>query len=142
MRGKLTLTVHGQLVSSSSIPWNNQHLTGYLPGVLTKPDTLTVGAIHTKQLWLDILEGRNDKFPLKLGYYCTRQPDEDERKAGISNADARQAEADFFARTEPWCLSPHHAHFGTRNLVSSLSMLLTKIIDERFVGHSVSWSSP
>lgn len=100
-------------------------------GVLTKPDTLTSGATQSKESWLAIVEGRDVKFPLSLGYYCTRQPDEDERRAGITNAHARQVENDFFAHTPPWSATTHPQHFGTRNLVANLSKLLTKIIDER-----------
>ncbi|GJE97016.1 P-loop containing nucleoside triphosphate hydrolase protein [Phanerochaete sordida] len=99
-------------------------------GVLTKPDTLTSGATRSKELWLDVIEGRNPKFPLRLGYYCTRQPDEDERRAGITSAEARQAESEFFARTSPWSATSQPLHFGTRNLVAHLSKLLTRIIDD------------
>ena len=47
--------------------------------MLTKPDTIPAGASTTKQLWIDVIEGR--RFPLKLGYFCTKQPGEDERLA-------------------------------------------------------------
>jgi hypothetical protein len=106
-------------------------LTMSLLGVLTKPDTLTTGATRSKELWLDVVEGRDMRFPLRLGYYCTRQPDEDERRAGISNAEARQTESTFFTQTMPWSMSTHRSHFGTQNLVASLSRLLTRIIDDR-----------
>ena len=102
-------------------------------GVLTKPDTLTAGATRSKELWLDILEGRDLKHPLKLGYYCTRQPDDDERARGISGTDARAAEAAFFNNTAPWSTSGHQHRFGTTNLVSSISKLLTQIIRESYV---------
>lgn len=100
-------------------------------GVLTKPDTLTSGATRSKELWLDILEGRDMRHPLRLGYFCTRQPDEDERRAGITNAQARRAEAEFFSRTPPWSLSSRPANFGTPNLVASLGKLLTRVIEQR-----------
>ena len=108
-------------------------LNPYVLGVLTKPDTLTAGASGAKERWLDVIEGRNVQFPLRLGYYCTRQPDEDERQAGITNKAARQAEAEFFAKTHPWSMTTQRQHFGTKNLVASLSKLLSKIIDERLV---------
>lgn len=98
-------------------------------GVLTKPDTVTT--VQQKQRWLDVIEGRAHK--LKHGYYCTRQPDEDQRAHGIAAAEARSAEADFFIETLPWARSPHQTRFGTQNLVNNLSRLLAEIIGERCV---------
>ncbi|KAI0084205.1 P-loop containing nucleoside triphosphate hydrolase protein [Irpex rosettiformis] len=97
-------------------------------GVLTKPDTLTVGAVKSKENWLAVLEGRRDRTA--HGYYCTRQPDDDERARGISSAEARAEEKAFFARTAPWSGSKARQRFGTENLVESLASLLSKIIDE------------
>ncbi|KZT66610.1 hypothetical protein DAEQUDRAFT_695305 [Daedalea quercina L-15889] len=94
-------------------------------GVLTKPDTLTVGAIKQQENWLDVLEGRNVQHRLTHGYFCTRQPDEAERRDGITAAQARAAEATFFAKT-----IPQPQHFGTPNLVKTLSARLTHIIDK------------
>ncbi|OBZ74744.1 Interferon-induced GTP-binding protein Mx1 [Grifola frondosa] len=97
-------------------------------GVMTKPDTLPSGSTKSRDLWLDVIEGR--KHSLTHGYYCTRQPDDDERALGISGPEARAAEAQFFARTPPWCSSAHQHRFGTTNLVQSLSKLLTQVIDD------------
>ncbi|KAK7691227.1 hypothetical protein QCA50_006330 [Cerrena zonata] len=96
-------------------------------GVLTKPDTLTAGAVKVRELWLDVIEDRRHK--LKYGYYCTRQPDEDERMRGITVDEARIAEERFFSQTAPWSSSYRH-RFGTKHLVESLSMLLSKVIVE------------
>ncbi|KAF7800197.1 hypothetical protein EIP86_011444 [Pleurotus ostreatoroseus] len=96
-------------------------------GVLTKPDLVTTA--QQKSLWLDVIEGR--KHPLKHGYYCTRQPDEDDRAQGMTASEARVAEADYFLKTVPWVKSAHQSRFGTQNLVSNLSRLLSKLIDER-----------
>ncbi|KAI0746433.1 P-loop containing nucleoside triphosphate hydrolase protein [Daedaleopsis nitida] len=93
-------------------------------GVLTKPDTLTAGSTKTRDLWLEVLEGR--RHPLLHGYYCTRQPDEDERR--LPRLDARAAEASFFAKTAPWSTSVVPGRFGTWNLVQNISALLTQII--------------
>ena len=95
---------------------------------MTKPDTLAPGATKARQLWLDVLEER--RHPTALGYYCTRQPDDDERSKGITTAQARAAEKEFFSKTSPWKTSTHKDRFGTDNLVASLSKLLSKIIDE------------
>lgn len=102
-----------------------------MPGVMTKPDTLAPGATKARQLWLDVLEER--RHPTALGYYCTRQPDDDERSKGITTAQARAAENDFFSKTSPWSTSTHKDRFGTDNLVANLSRLLSKIIDDSCV---------
>ncbi|KAJ7081440.1 P-loop containing nucleoside triphosphate hydrolase protein [Mycena epipterygia] len=97
-------------------------------GVLTKPDMLSMGS-KVRELWLDVIEGR--KHALHHGYYCTRQPDDDERNNKITPAQARRAEAAFFAKTAPWSTSTHKDRFGTDNLVSTLSTLLVQIINDR-----------
>ncbi|KAK7679580.1 hypothetical protein QCA50_017290 [Cerrena zonata] len=97
-------------------------------GVLTKPDTLTAGAVKVRELWLDVIEDRRHK--LKYGYYCTRQPDEDERMRGITVDEAPIAEERFFSQTAPWSSSSYRHRFGTKHLVESLSMLLSKVIVE------------
>ena len=79
--------------------------------------------------WLDVIEGRAHQ--LKHGYYCTKQPDEDQRARGITATQARAAEADFFLQTLPWVRSAHQTRFGTQNLVSNLSQLLAKIISDK-----------
>ncbi|KAI0363545.1 hypothetical protein BV20DRAFT_1031177 [Pilatotrama ljubarskyi] len=99
-------------------------------GVLTKPDTLTAGSTKARTLWLDVLEGR--RYPLLHGYYCTRQPDDDERARGVTGPAARDAEADFFKRTSPWAGldASLQQRLGTTNLVKEISKLLTQIIRE------------
>ncbi|KAI0820102.1 P-loop containing nucleoside triphosphate hydrolase protein [Trametes gibbosa] len=96
-------------------------------GVLTKPDTIPAGSTKRRDMWLDVLEGR--EHALKHGYYCTRQPDDDQRLAGVTQSAARAAEAHFF-REAPWGTSTCPHRFGTQNLVKSISELLTKIIEE------------
>ncbi|KAJ7629835.1 P-loop containing nucleoside triphosphate hydrolase protein [Mycena rosella] len=97
-------------------------------GVLTKPDMLSSGS-KVRDLWLDVIEGR--KHQLLHGYYCTRQPDDDERSRNITPAQARRAEGHFFATTTPWSTSTYKERFGTDNLVSTLSTLLVQIINDR-----------
>ena len=100
-----------------------------LLGVMTKPDTLGSGSIKAKDLWLDILEGRSQTHYLRHGYYCTRQPDDAERAAGINSSDAREAEARFFRETAPWNTSVQQGRLGTNNLVRYMSSMLTEIIN-------------
>ena len=92
-----------------------------IPGVLTKPDTLPPGATKSREMWLDVLEGR--RHPLKHGYYCVRQPDDDTRLKGITDADARQREAEFFKTVAPWATCAHRGRFGTPALVNRGSEL-------------------
>ena len=87
--------------------------------------------MQQKARWLDVIEG--SAHPLKRGYYCTRQPDDAERAAGIDATEAREAEAAFFANTSPWRNSTQQQRFGTINLVRNLSRLLTQIIDDSCV---------
>lgn len=98
---------------------------------MTKPDLLSAGSTKTRDLWLDVIEGR--RHPLLHGYYCTRQPDDAERSNSITPAQARRAEASFFAETIPWATSSHKNRFGTENLISTLSTLLVQIINDRLV---------
>lgn len=100
-----------------------------LSGVLTKPDMLSASSINARNMWLDILEGRT--HPLKHGYYCTRQPDDLEREAGITTAEARATEVAFFSQNPPWSNSLHRQRLGIGNLVKTLSNLLIQIINER-----------
>ncbi|KAI0350447.1 hypothetical protein OH77DRAFT_1430922 [Trametes cingulata] len=97
-------------------------------GVLTKPDTIPAGSTKRKQMWLDVIEGR--EHPLQHGYYCTRQPDDDQRLEGITPAAARAAEVQFFRTTAPWSTSTCLHRYGTANLVKSISELLTRIISD------------
>lgn len=100
---------------------------------MTKPDTLTTGSTKARDLWLEVLEGR--RHSLHHGYYCTRQPDDDERARGLCGPEARVAESSFFQNTAPWSGSTHQNRFGTTNLVRNVSRLLTQIIRESYVFH-------
>ncbi|KII84204.1 hypothetical protein PLICRDRAFT_46578 [Plicaturopsis crispa FD-325 SS-3] len=97
-------------------------------GVITKLDLLSVGSTKVRDLWLEVIEGR--RHALRHGYFCTRQPDDDERAAGVTPESARAAEADFFATTQPWAASVHQHRFGTSKLTATLSSLLVRVIDD------------
>ena len=115
----------GMLISEISILAQSHYV--YVVGVLTKPDLVTTA--QKKESWLDVIEGR--AFPLKHGYYCTRQPDEDDRAKGMTPSEARALEADFFLKTLPWTASPHQTRFGTQNMVANLSRQLSQVIAAR-----------
>ena len=89
------------------------------------------GSTKARDLWLDVIEGR--RHPLLHGYYCTRQPDDDERASNITPTQARAAEAAFFSKTSPWSNSTHKDKFGIPRLVSTLSSLLVGIINDTSV---------
>jgi GTPase SAR1 family protein len=97
-------------------------------GVLTKPDCLGEGNSKSKQLWLDVIEG--NRHQLTHGYYCTRQPGDDDRAEGITSEQARQREMQFFNTEAPWRSSKKRERFGTTNLARRLSELLMQIIND------------
>ncbi|KIY65284.1 hypothetical protein CYLTODRAFT_357063 [Cylindrobasidium torrendii FP15055 ss-10] len=97
-------------------------------GVLTKPDLLSAGSIKTLSLWAEVIEGR--RYPLSLGYYCTKQPDDLDRSEHKTASEILQAEERFFQSTAPWRHSARPERFGTGNLIAALSKLLVRIIDE------------
>lgn len=91
---------------------------------------LSSGQTASLAIWLDIIEGR--EHPLLHGYYCTRQPNDAERIALNSAADARSIETAFFRDTFPWSNSKARHRFGTENLVKNLSKLLINLIHETY----------
>ncbi|OCH96157.1 hypothetical protein OBBRIDRAFT_719052 [Obba rivulosa] len=97
-------------------------------GVITKPDTLPAGSTGSRREWLEIFEGRSHQ--LKHGYYCTRQPDDDVRAQGQSEAEALAAEEAFFATSPIWSNTAQRNRLGTRNLVSALSEVLARMAGE------------
>ena len=81
-------------------------------------------------MWIDVPEGR--LYPLKHGYYTPRQPDDDTRRRGVSRDEVRRMEDEFFWQ-DPWASSTARSRFGTRNLVTSVSDLLSTIIQDSYV---------
>ncbi len=95
-------------------------------GVLTKPDMI----VHrnTWGLWRDILAKR--KFNVKHGYYVTKQPNQSQLDEGMTHAEARAAETEFFASQEPWTtqLASFSNRFGTLQLQRALAEKLAHLI--------------
>ncbi|KAF8420218.1 P-loop containing nucleoside triphosphate hydrolase protein [Tirmania nivea] len=100
-------------------------------GALTKPDTVCPGEF---QQWVDILRGKAHK--LKHGYFVTKQPSQDELVRGISHAEARRAECEFFSSRQPWAteLSDMSYRFGTVALTKFLAQKLGETIRLRLPG--------
>jgi hypothetical protein len=103
------------------------------PGVLTKPDRIQPG---DEPSWLRIL--RNETEPLVNNWYCVKQPASQTLSLGITWADARRQETEFFAIAQPWSsLDPRYQKFlGTGNLTERLSLILSELIAKRWVGMS------
>lgn len=97
-------------------------------GVLTKPDRIPTGEEST---WLKFL--RNEQEPLVNHWYCVKQPGSQTLKDGISWAEARKQENDFFALTQPWStVEPQYQKFlRTSNLTERLSTILSELIAKR-----------
>jgi hypothetical protein len=103
----------------------------FVLGVLTKPDTLTKGAISSRQKWKDVLQDRSHK--LNLGYYCVRLPDDEERTRNISHSEMQRIATELFDTTAPWNDVEARDRFGISNLVSNLSKLLIGLIENTLV---------
>jgi hypothetical protein len=65
--------------------------------VLTKPDRIPTGE---EPNWLPFI--RNEKETLENNWYCVKQPSSSDMKLGITWAQARRREEEFFAMTPPW----------------------------------------
>lgn len=87
----------------SSIFW-------FLEGVLTKPDTITRGAIGSRERWKEVLQGKLHRF--HRGYYCVRLADDEERAKRLSRSQSEVLATDFFAKTEPWSGFVDRSRFG------------------------------
>ena len=94
-------------------------------GVITKPDRLP-GNDRVPH-WNKVLRG--DIFKQGHGYFVTKQPSQVELDAGITHADARDAEKAFFASSD-WVqkFSGFDDRLGTEKLQHFLSDLLAKLI--------------
>ncbi|KAF8991459.1 P-loop containing nucleoside triphosphate hydrolase protein [Cyathus striatus] len=97
-------------------------------GVLTKPDRIPVGE---ESRWLPFI--RNEKDSLDNGWYCVKQPGSNEIKKGITWAEARAQENEFFSMTAPWSEleAIHKKYLRTINLVDRLSAILSDLILKR-----------
>ncbi|KAG6382183.1 hypothetical protein JVT61DRAFT_833 [Boletus reticuloceps] len=97
-------------------------------GVLTKPDRIPAGEEHR---WLKII--RNETEPLTNNWYCVRQPSSQVLSSGITWAEARRQEEDYFTITQPWCSleSQSQNYLRTRNLTERLSIILSELVAKR-----------
>ena len=120
----------GQLVGKYTFNANDDLLLSI--GVLTKPDTLTSGAVSSHRKWVDLLSGKGSEsaHALKLGYYCVKLPDDAERETRCSLERRREIERRFFSETSPWKSVLDRKRFGVVNLTAELSRQLTSILNK------------
>lgn len=104
-------------------------ITILFTGVLTKPDTITRGAIGSRQRWKEVLQGKI--YPLQHGYYCVRLADDDERTKRLSRTEAEALSTEFFAKNEPWSDFMDRTRFGVPNFVNDISRLLLGLIETK-----------
>ena len=96
-------------------------------GCLTKPDRMQAG--ESLDQWIQILRG--ERFRLGHGYHVIKNnPD-----PRVDHATARREEAAFFSGQTPWMsvLAPFYQRFGTVQLQTTLSQLLTAQIKQRYL---------
>lgn len=98
--------------------------------MLTKPDRIPTGE---EPNWLPFI--RNEKETLENNWYCVKQPSSSDMKVGITWAQARRREEEFFAMTPPWSEldAVYQKYLKTSNLVERLSALLSDLIAKRSV---------
>ncbi|KAF7308050.1 hypothetical protein MKEN_01167300 [Mycena kentingensis (nom. inval.)] len=97
-------------------------------GVLTKPDRIPAGE---EENWIPLI--RNEQETLKNNWFCVRQPGTADLKHGMSWAEARERENDFFSLTAPWSKldAVYQKYLRTPNLVDRLSTILSELISKR-----------
>ncbi|PCH35504.1 hypothetical protein WOLCODRAFT_145834 [Wolfiporia cocos MD-104 SS10] len=97
-------------------------------GVLTKPDRIPPGE---EDRWIRFI--KNEYEALDNGWFSVKQPDSRALAAGISWADARKQEKEYFSSTSPWSELgfEFQNRLGTANLTHCLSNILTDLIAKR-----------
>ncbi|KAF2010689.1 P-loop containing nucleoside triphosphate hydrolase protein [Aaosphaeria arxii CBS 175.79] len=85
-------------------------------GVLTKPDLPSGSSDVTIR---KVLSGQ--AYRLGHGYFVVKNLSQEDIKKGVSHADARLQEEEFFSTNEPWLSSEYQDRFGTPRLQSFLS---------------------
>jgi len=99
-------------------------------GVLTKPDRIPPGE---EERWLRFI--RNESESLENGWYCVKQPNSKTLAQGVSWAEARAQENEYFSMNVPWSSleSAYQANLRTSNLTERLSVILSELISKRSV---------
>jgi len=99
-------------------------------GVLTKPDL--VGR-RRWPLLEEVLNGKTFRLSGKDAWFVTKQLSAENLESGVTHAEAREREKEFFSKQEPWfsVLSSFAARFGVWSLREAISnKLTTHILNE------------
>jgi hypothetical protein len=98
--------------------------------VLTKPELIQPGG-HKE--WLKVFRNKDSEtdYPLRLGYYVTRQPSTKQATQGMTWEAARKQERTYLADDEIW-KHEDAKRKGTEKLISALSSHLATMIRYRF----------
>lgn len=96
--------------------------------MLTKPDRIPEGE---EARWTRFI--KNEYEPLENGWFSVKQPDSNALKAGITWADARRKESEYFTSALVWSEldSEYQRYLGTANLTERLSQILSELIAKR-----------
>ena len=94
--------------------------------MVTKPDTVLVGATGARKKWMDIFEGR--KHRLSHGYYAVRLPLDEERSRGVSRKELATIADRYFTTNTPWKDLRALRRLGVDALVRDISRLLLQEI--------------
>lgn len=99
-------------------------------GVLTKVDRIESG---TALKWLNIF--RNKENALENGWFCVKQPDLTQLRAGITWEEAKLVEANFFQATEPWSGLEYRLRqrLGYPGLTDHLGKTLSDLVAQKYV---------
>lgn len=118
-------------VSTSASHCCTSLIIQWFTGVLTKPDTLSAGALSARRKWRDLIIGEDTDTThhLRHGYYCVKLPDDAERADNPTRADRMEMESRFFMTTAPWKDVNAQGRFGVKHLVIDLSRHLTDLLD-------------
>ena len=113
---------------SSSYLDRNQSPFIHSIGVLTKPDRIPAGE---ESRWLKII--RNETEPLANNWYCVKQPSSQVLSKGITWAEARRQENEYFTVTQPWSSleSRYQSYLRASNLTERLSIILSELVAKR-----------
>ncbi|KZT04838.1 uncharacterized protein LAESUDRAFT_760851 [Laetiporus sulphureus 93-53] len=97
-------------------------------GVLTKPDGIPLGE---EGRWMRFI--KNEYEVLDNGWFTVKQPDSRALTNGVTWAEARQQERDYFLTTQPWSDldTEYLQRLGTSNLTDCLSTILSDLIAKR-----------
>ena len=90
---------------------------------------MLANSAQLRQKWKRVLEG--EEHPLRHGYYAVRLPNEDERQANITAAEAQKQAAMFFEQTSPWKEMRDRTRFGIPNMIRDMSRQLVQVMEQK-----------